>query len=261
MPSLLYIRTLTGKNITVECSMSDTILEVKRKIQDREQLPPHQQTLLFSGKVLEDDRTCSDYNLQKDHTLMLYIRPPEPTSEERRAAEEARRVGEEEARVAQEQAAERERLQQPIRAFECAVREGDTAKMRELLESSQVDPHRGTISQSALETGSKAFPRDDGCTFHRVCLLPASSFLHLAVLHNQADAALLLLQHGLAADAARGSFFRSSRHSYDHGRAAPPAVEQQREGDASPLRLCELMGAALADRSRMRELLAGSTSK
>jgi ubiquitin C len=76
----IFVKTLTGKTIALKVEASDPIENVKSKIQEKEDVPPHEQRLIFAGTLLDDGRTLAQYSVDPASTLHLVMRPCTPYS-------------------------------------------------------------------------------------------------------------------------------------------------------------------------------------
>ena len=70
----VFVKTLIGQTITLEVQDSDTVRMLKEKVRAKEDIPPDQQRLIYSGKQLEDEQQLSYYNIQNRSTIQLVIR-------------------------------------------------------------------------------------------------------------------------------------------------------------------------------------------
>ena len=70
----IFVKTISGKTITLEVELTDRIQDVKAKVQDKEGIPPEQQRLMFAGKEFRDSNTLEDYSIFSDSTIHLVLR-------------------------------------------------------------------------------------------------------------------------------------------------------------------------------------------
>lgn len=70
----LFVKTLTGKTITVRVDRTASIMDLKLALQDKEGIPPEQQRLIYAGKQLEDERILADYDIQNESTIFIVLR-------------------------------------------------------------------------------------------------------------------------------------------------------------------------------------------
>ena len=70
----IFVKTVTGKTITVEVEAEDVLEKVKVKIEGREGIPTDEQRLLFAGREVQDGKTLMDYDIQTESTMHLVLR-------------------------------------------------------------------------------------------------------------------------------------------------------------------------------------------
>jgi ubiquitin len=74
MSMQIFVKTLNGKTITIEVDPQDSVISLKKKIQDREIIPPDRQRLIYGGRQLADNKNLSDYDIREESTLHLLYR-------------------------------------------------------------------------------------------------------------------------------------------------------------------------------------------
>ena len=70
----LYLKTLTGNTITLNVDQYEHVGYLKTRIFEKEQIPVGQQKLVFAGKLLEDNKTLENYNIEKECTIQLFLK-------------------------------------------------------------------------------------------------------------------------------------------------------------------------------------------
>jgi ubiquitin len=72
----IFVKTLTGRTISLLVEEDESIRVVKEKLKDKEGVPVDEQRLIYGGHELKEDRTLKDYGIGREATLHFVLRLP-----------------------------------------------------------------------------------------------------------------------------------------------------------------------------------------
>jgi ubiquitin-like protein Nedd8 len=70
---MIKVKTLTGKEVELDVEVSDTIVRIKERMEEKEGIPPIQQRLIFGGKQMHDEKTAKDYNIEGGSVIHMVL--------------------------------------------------------------------------------------------------------------------------------------------------------------------------------------------